>query len=269
MPVPIYFVQNILALGSVRHVSLSYHFLEEPGVAGKLLQRLYERSRVQCKPQKIRPHLQFIFKQTFNSSSNHFPSLFQYSLPILRCFRRAPRLQLMMHNLIKALLLAFALTFTTWTPTVDAFIPLVDRAHGVLQQRPYCPPRPASPEFQRAALYEFLSEYFFETGGIVSAFNNFLDINYIQHSPNLPPRGRNATLASILSAGNSFAGVNITILKVMFDSPYGMVHYKFQVPGTQPLAFVDMWRFDGTCIVEHWDVIEALSVNATNPIALF
>ncbi len=103
----------------------------------------------------------------------------------------------------------------------------------------------------------------------MSAFDNFIDVDYIQHSPGLPPVGRNASLAAILSAGDSFAGVNITILKVMFDSPYGMVHYKFQVPGTQPLAFVDMWRFDGSCIVEHWDVVETLSANDTNPIALF
>ncbi|KAE9373032.1 hypothetical protein N431DRAFT_224676 [Stipitochalara longipes BDJ] len=171
-----------------------------------------------------------------------------------------------MYTFMKSFL---ALTLALWAPTIHALIPLVDRAHGVLQERPYCPPRPASPEFQRAALYEYLSEYFFEAGGIVSAFDDFIDVNYIQHSPNEPPYGRNASLAEILSAGDSFAGVNVTILKVLFDSPYGMVHWKLQVPGSEPFAFVDMWRFNGTCMVEHWDVVEQLTANDTNPIALF
>jgi len=172
-----------------------------------------------------------------------------------------------MHTFNKSLLLA--LTLASWTPSTKAFIPLLDRAYGILQQRPYCPPRPASPEFQRAALYEFLSEYFFETGGIVSAFDNFISASYIQHSPNEPPYGRNGSLAEILSAGDSFTGVNVTILKVMFDSPFGMVHWRLGVPGQEPFAFVDMWRFDGTCMVEHWDVVEQLTANDTNPIALF
>jgi hypothetical protein len=30
-----------------------------------------------------------------------------------------------------------------------------------------------------------------------------------------------------------------------------------------------MWRWNGTCIQEHWDAIETLPANATNPIALF
>ncbi|KAN0098992.1 hypothetical protein V8E51_014655 [Hyaloscypha variabilis] len=110
------------------------------------------------------------------------------------------------------------------------------------KKRPYCPPRPTSPEFQRADLYEYLSEYFFETGGIVSVFDNFIDANYIQHSPNEPPYGRNASLAEILKAGDSFSGVNVTTLKVLFDSPYRMVHWRLGVPGEEPFAFVDMWR---------------------------
>lgn len=32
---------------------------------------------------------------------------------------------------------------------------------------------------------------------------------------------------------------------------------------------MDLWRFEGTFMVEHWDVIEPLPVNATYPIVFF
>jgi predicted SnoaL-like aldol condensation-catalyzing enzyme len=48
-----------------------------------------------------------------------------------------------------------------------------------------------------------------------------------------------------------------------------MIHYKFAAPNSPLLAFMDLWRFNGTCMEEHWDVIEALPADATNPIALF
>ncbi|PKK44878.1 hypothetical protein CI102_9480 [Trichoderma harzianum] len=34
-------------------------------------------------------------------------------------------------------------------------------------------------------------------------------------------------------------------------------------------AFVDFWRFQGTCIVEHWDVIEFVTGDSPNPSPLF
>jgi predicted SnoaL-like aldol condensation-catalyzing enzyme len=156
----------------------------------------------------------------------------------------------------------------TLASLAGAIIPLVDRTTGIIQQRPYCPGRPASPEFQRAALYEFISEFFFERDGISSSFLNFNDEDYIQHSSGLPPYGRNNTLSQLLKFGGS-NGFNATILQIMFDSPYGMVHYRLDVPGQQPTAVMDLWRFEGTCMKEHWDVLQSLPVNATNPIALF
>jgi len=54
----------------------------------------------------------------------------------------------------------FVFTLATWASTASVIIPIVDRTTGTIQERPYCPGRPASPEFQRAALSEFLSEFF-------------------------------------------------------------------------------------------------------------
>jgi predicted SnoaL-like aldol condensation-catalyzing enzyme len=32
---------------------------------------------------------------------------------------------------------------------------------------------------------------------------------------------------------------------------------------------MDLYRFQGTCIVEHWDVSQTITGNETNPIAFF
>jgi hypothetical protein len=66
---------------------------------------------------------------------------------------------------------------------------------------------------------------FFEEDGIASSFGNFISPDYIQHSPSILS-GRNNTLTLLESNRGVLTAVNITILKIMFDSPYGMVHYK-------------------------------------------
>ena len=151
---------------------------------------------------------------------------------------------------------------------VAATLPLVDRARGIIEQRPYCPARPASPEFQRAALNEFVNE-FFEEGLVQQALDSFVSEDYIQHNPFILSGRQNTIKALSLGGSYDFSSANLTILQVLFDSPYGAVHYKVQLPGQAPTAITDLWRFNRTCIEEHWDVIEALPANATNPIALF
>lgn len=35
------------------------------------------------------------------------------------------------------------------------------------------------------------------------------------------------------------------------------------------LALIDLFRMEGTCIVEHWDISQLKPADATNPIAMF
>ncbi|KAH8896069.1 hypothetical protein GQ53DRAFT_640291 [Thozetella sp. PMI_491] len=98
-----------------------------------------------------------------------------------------------------------------------------------------------------------------------TSLEDFVSRDYIQHNPYILS-GRNATIAAL---GSYFDGANFTFLQILFDSPYGAVHYKVQFPDSPPIAYFDMWRFNGTCIEEHWDVIQPLPTNATNPLALF
>ncbi|KAJ7147935.1 hypothetical protein C8R43DRAFT_525733 [Mycena crocata] len=89
----------------------------------------------------------------------------------------------------------------------------------------------------------------------------------IQHNP-----------ASLDGANTSFAVVSVAftdpthklqIINQAFDSPVGWVHFRIDGISPEPTAVVDMYRFNGSCIVEHWDVIQERPVNATSTHPLF
>lgn len=40
-------------------------------------------------------------------------------------------------------------------------------------------------------------------------------------------------------------------------------------PGAKPKAVVDLFRMDGTCVMEHWDVIQERPENPKNPLAMW
>jgi predicted SnoaL-like aldol condensation-catalyzing enzyme len=115
---------------------------------------------------------------------------------------------------------------------------------------------------------EFVHEFFVQ-GLVKEPLDAFVSSDYIQHNPYILS-GRNNTITALSPGGAfDFSTAKTTILHVLFDSPFAMVHYKVEFPGQPPTAITDIWRFNGTCIVEHWDVIQALPANASNPLALF
>lgn len=133
---------------------------------------------------------------------------------------------------------------------------------------PYCPPRPATPEEQRAILGEFM-QAFYEERNATKALLNHVSEDYIQHNPNALS-GRQNTL-DVLAPFLSPSTVNNTILNKGLDNNIAFIHYRMDlaIPGQQPTAVVDVFRFDGTCIMEHWDVAQQRPVNATNPLAMW
>ncbi|OBR07021.1 Snoal-like polyketide cyclase family protein [Colletotrichum higginsianum IMI 349063] len=132
---------------------------------------------------------------------------------------------------------------------------------------PYCPPRPATPEEQRAILGEFM-EAFYEERNATKALLNHVAEDYIQHNPNALS-GRQNTL-NVLAPFVSPSSVNNTIMHTALENNTAYIHYRMDLAGGgEPFAVVDVFRFDGTCIMEHWDVAQQRPVNATNPIAMF
>ncbi len=60
-----------------------------------------------------------------------------------------------------------------------------------------------------------------------------------------------------------------TVLARNFNNDIGLIHVRVDEEGHLPIALADIYRMNGTCIVEHWDVTQETPRNATNPIAMF
>ncbi|KAH0424958.1 hypothetical protein CcaCcLH18_11278 [Colletotrichum camelliae] len=132
---------------------------------------------------------------------------------------------------------------------------------------PNCPSRPASPAEQRAIFNDFVNDFYVEKNTTKALLNHITE-NYIQHNPNVLSGRQNSVdfLATLVTP----EGVNMTIIHNNFDNNTGYIHYRLDVFGApEPTAIVDIFRFDGTCIVEHWDVIQVRPANATNPLAMW
>lgn len=128
----------------------------------------------------------------------------------------------------------------------------------------YCPPYAAS-AYEQEQLFNAYVQLFYIEKNVTEALETYVAEDYIQHNPYLSS-GRapaEAVLPGLL------APATITIIHTVFQSPIGVVHFRVDEDGSPPTAFVDILRYNGSCIQEHWDVIEALPANATNPLALF
>lgn len=60
------------------------------------------------------------------------------------------------------------------------------------------------------------------------------------------------------------------MVKISFSDSTGWVLAKQETPGKAGYtAVVDVFRMDGSCVVEHWDVLQPKPATASNPLAMF
>lgn len=130
---------------------------------------------------------------------------------------------------------------------------------------PNCPPRPTKTAEQTVIFEQFVNSFYVKKN-ITEAFLNHVAESYIQHNPNFKS-GRDIALNGLKGY---IPGNTITIVGTSVSDSRGWVLVKNERQG-QPgyTAVLDVYRFDGTCIVEHWDLAQPKPVNATNPLALF
>lgn len=91
---------------------------------------------------------------------------------------------------------------------------------------------------------------------------------YIQHNP-FAPQGREFAI-EFLSTSMA-QGIEASHITAFAGQGYGILHYEMRQlpPRNATFAVVDYFRFEGTCIVEHWDVLQVVTGNEPNPIAFF
>ncbi|GFF88652.1 hypothetical protein IFM53868_05574 [Aspergillus udagawae] len=132
-----------------------------------------------------------------------------------------------------------------------------------IQLDSYCPSHDADEESQREIFARFVQTLYGEKD-VSKAFSTYVDPGLIEHNPFEQSRDEVVARLSQIIPVTGF-----TVLRSIFDGDTGFVHVRVDEEDAQPIAFADIYRMDGTCIVEHWDVVQSLPENSTNPIAMF
>ncbi|KAF9871923.1 integron cassette protein [Colletotrichum karsti] len=128
----------------------------------------------------------------------------------------------------------------------------------------YCPPRPATPAKQRAILEELTQTLLIEKN-FGDGVPRFFAEDYIQHEPSALS-GRGNALNALLSLP---AAVKYVPVHKGVDNDHAWVFERMEVPGAETMAVAEFFRFNGTCIQEHWNVYMTKPPNSTNPLPLW
>lgn len=128
----------------------------------------------------------------------------------------------------------------------------------------YCVPS-ALTTWEQAERWNTFVHEFYIAKDLKAAYGSFVAADYIQHNPDVG-QGPAAAIAYLSPFWQS---TEIKILHLGFDNSIGWIHFRVDGLTPQPLAITDVYRFNESCIQEHWDVIQARPLNATNPLALF
>ncbi|EAU87870.1 hypothetical protein CC1G_01517 [Coprinopsis cinerea okayama7 len=132
-----------------------------------------------------------------------------------------------------------------------------------------CNPTDAGPGLQarqQAALADF-AYLFFDLHDVQTAFDRWVPGQYINHNP-FATQGRTDAI-DILTDLFADGTVTTDVQRIFAGQGYGAVHQRMEFPGVVTFSVIDYFRFEGTCIVEHWDVAQEVTGTETNPIAFF
>ncbi|CAD6588440.1 MAG: hypothetical protein ASARMPREDX12_003330 [Alectoria sarmentosa] len=128
----------------------------------------------------------------------------------------------------------------------------------------YCPGHAAPEYIQRQIFDGFINQLYVEKD-VIGAFNKYIAFNLTEHDP-FDAQGR---IPNEEKLSHIIPFVPSIVLRHSFDNNIGFIHVRVNEAGEEPIALADIYRMEGTCLVEHWDVTQARPANATNPIAMF
>jgi predicted SnoaL-like aldol condensation-catalyzing enzyme len=100
-----------------------------------------------------------------------------------------------------------------------------------------------------------------------AAAAKYLSPNMIQHNPQIA-NGSAAMVAAVRPILSNYDGPDFSLVIVDEEKKLAVTYNRYigkKGTGLPLTAVADVYRFEGTCIVEHWDDLEALPVNSTNP----
>ncbi|KAI5240552.1 hypothetical protein E4T43_05976 [Aureobasidium subglaciale] len=162
--------------------------------------------------------------------------------------------------------------FMLSAPSATPYIP-VKHNNSTFQ----CPPTTcpdADTNHIKAAMQTFAHD-FYTAKDVPGAFNTFVAENYIQHNAGILS-GREAAINALGplfgSSVNTFDVKHLTIGQDTDNNTMVIIHLEASNTSGDQMRrtdAADTYRVVGTCIVEHWDVLQAEESNPINPLTCF
>lgn len=159
------------------------------------------------------------------------------------------------------------LSILSTATAVLPFLPLGSLASPLHQSESFCHPGSSIPDCRIRDIFNgYVEEWVFQRN-FSGAAAKYLSPNIIQHNPQIA-NGSAAMVAAVGPILANYDGPTYTLVVVDEEKNLAVTlnRYVGKAGTGLPIAGVaDFYRFEGTCIVEHWDVIESLPPNSTNP----
>jgi predicted SnoaL-like aldol condensation-catalyzing enzyme len=126
-----------------------------------------------------------------------------------------------------------------------------------------CPPKPATPQQQKAIFDTFIKSYYADKD-LHGSYSTFFAEDFIQHSPAVVGNGRKNTTDWLTPY---WSCIEFKVVRSVFADNTGVVHV-WEARNNKYHTMAEFFRMDGTCIVEHWDVMQDFPADAKNLLAM-
>lgn len=117
-------------------------------------------------------------------------------------------------------------------------------------------------EEKKAAVKRLYSEVLLK--GDKKAAEELMLETYKQHNPQAED-GRDGLLSHVADLNAQYPDRRIKFIHLFVDGDYVITHIHFMlVPGSYEAMGMDIFRFEGNKIAEHWDVIQPMPEQSAN-----
>jgi len=101
------------------------------------------------------------------------------------------------------------------------------------------------------------------------AARRHLGASYVQHNPHVVD-GLDGLRRHVENIRRDYPQAHSTLKRIFAEGDFVIAHvHAVRVPGTPGKAIVDIFRFEGDKIVEHWDVIQEIPAQPSNANSMF